>query len=209
MTNPSALTGCDTFGISVVSFFFYFFWIVVSWLTSVESDPKAPFSIATTPMNRGGRYSIPLVNNYIWIFQIYKSTIDYKLPSSCYIIAERFFFILSFFVLYILPFGLVHGLVRCTHWMQVFTRSGGGGMWQSQIGNRTGDVNDVMPGSDGLRILEFKKKTVKWDSSLEKGSWFSELAEARPVVCSGSDGKVRIERNSLSLSLFMSKNLKL
>ena len=40
-----------------------------------------------------------------------------------------------------------------------------------------------MPGSDGLRTLEFKKKTVSWYSRLDGGSWFSELAEARPVVC--------------------------
>ena len=29
--------------------------------TIVEGDPKAPFSIATTPRCRGGRYSIPLI----------------------------------------------------------------------------------------------------------------------------------------------------
>ena len=69
----------------------------------------------------------------------------------------------------------------------------------------TGDVNDVMPGSDGLRILEFEK-TVRWDSRLEEGSQFSELSEARQVVYGGvphvvgSDGKVRIERNCVSLS---------
>ena len=48
---------------------------------------------------------------------------------------------------------------------------------------------------------------VSWDLTLEEGSWFSELAEARPVVCGGvphvveSEGKVSIERNSVSLSL--------
>ena len=34
-------------------------------LTIVEGDPKAPFSIATTPRCRGGRYSIP------WIAPLY------------------------------------------------------------------------------------------------------------------------------------------
>ena len=29
--------------------------------TLVEGDPKAPFSIATTPRCRGGRYSIPRI----------------------------------------------------------------------------------------------------------------------------------------------------
>ena len=69
-----------------------------------------------------------------------------------------------------------------------------------------------MPGSYGLRILEFEKNR-SWDLGLNEASRFSELAEARPVVCSrvphvvGSDGKDRIERNCLSL--FMSKNFKL
>ena len=59
------------------------------------------------------------------------------------------------------------------------------------------------------------KKTVSWNLSLDEASRFSELAEARPVVCGavshvvGSDGKVRIERNCVSLSVLMSKNLKL
>ena len=34
-------------------------------VTVVEGDPKAPFSIATTPRCRGGRYSIP------WIAPLY------------------------------------------------------------------------------------------------------------------------------------------
>ena len=33
--------------------------------TIVEGDPKAPFSIATTPMSRGGRYCFP------WIAPLY------------------------------------------------------------------------------------------------------------------------------------------
>ena len=37
----------------------------VKLATIVESDPKAPFSIATTPRCRGGRYSIP------WIAPLY------------------------------------------------------------------------------------------------------------------------------------------
>ena len=34
---------------------------------------------------------------------------------------------------------------------------------KKQIENMTGDVNDVLPGSDGLRIFGFKKKTVSCD----------------------------------------------
>ena len=33
----------------------------VKLATIVEGDPKAPFSIATTPWCRGGRYSIPRI----------------------------------------------------------------------------------------------------------------------------------------------------
>ena len=33
--------------------------VKVKLATIVEGNPKAPFSIATTPMCRGGRYSIP------------------------------------------------------------------------------------------------------------------------------------------------------
>ena len=34
--------------------------MLVSWLTVVEDNSKAPFSIATTPKYRRGRYSFPL-----------------------------------------------------------------------------------------------------------------------------------------------------
>ena len=45
----------------------------------------------------------------------------------------------------------------------------------------TGDVNDVMPGSDGLGFLGIMKKAVSWDLNLDRASGFSELGEARPV----------------------------
>ena len=75
-------------------------------------------------------------------------------------------------------------------------------------------MNDVMLGSDGLRILEFEKKTFSWDLTLEEESEFSELTEARPVVCGwvphvvGSDGEWQHSKK-LYLSLLMSENLKL
>ena len=40
--------------------------------TIVEGDPKAPFSIATSPRCRGGRYSIP------WIAPLYPWTVPYN-----------------------------------------------------------------------------------------------------------------------------------
>ena len=82
------------------------------------------------------------------------------------------------------------------------------------MGNKTRDVNDVTPGGDEQGILGFEKKAVSWDSSLEERSRFSELAEARPVVCGGgaARGGVRWKnqhRKKLCLSLLMSKKLKL
>ena len=38
---------------------------IVNWLTGVKGDPKAPFSIATTPKCKGGRKSFP------WIAPLY------------------------------------------------------------------------------------------------------------------------------------------
>ena len=38
----------------------------------VEVDPKAPFSIATTPRSKGGRYSIP------WIAPLYPWSLPYN-----------------------------------------------------------------------------------------------------------------------------------
>ena len=35
--------------------------VIKSCLPLVEGDPKAPFSIATTPKCRGGRYSNPMI----------------------------------------------------------------------------------------------------------------------------------------------------
>ena len=46
----------------------------------------------------------------------------------------------------------------------------------------TGDVNDVMPRSDGLRILgDCWKKAISWDLRLDKASWFLDLGDASPV----------------------------
>ena len=43
----------------------------------------------------------------------------------------------------------------------------------------------LMPGSDGLRILEFVKNS-ELRLGLDEESRFSKLAEARPVVCGGA-----------------------
>ena len=78
----------------------------------------------------------------------------------------RIFFILSFFVGYILSFGLVRlRTIRLSaqvaaHIKRRCSRSRGEDVKitdviikKNRIGNKTGDVNDVMPGSDGQRIL--------------------------------------------------------
>ena len=67
---------------------------------------------------------------------------------------------------------------------------------------------------EALRILEFEKKKESWDLGLDKASWFSELAEVRPVgstkcaTCGGVKWKSQHSKK-LCLSLLMSKNLKL
>ena len=72
-------------------------------------------------------------------------------------------------------------------------------------------MNDVMPGSDGLRILgDFWKKAVSWDSNLGEASWFSSLGEARPVgstrcaVRSGVRWNSQHSKNCGPLSLSLS-----
>ena len=44
----------------------------VKLMTSVEGDPKAPFSIATTPRSKGGRYTFP------WIAPLYPWLLPYN-----------------------------------------------------------------------------------------------------------------------------------
>ena len=44
-----------------VCVYIYIYIYKVKLATIVEGDPKAPFSIATTPRRRGGRYSIPRI----------------------------------------------------------------------------------------------------------------------------------------------------
>ena len=43
--------------------------------TVVKGDPKASFSIATTPRSRGGRYSFP------WIAALYSWNVPYNAKS--------------------------------------------------------------------------------------------------------------------------------
>ena len=75
---------------------------------------------------------------------------------------------------------------------------------------------------EALKILEFEKKNSwdlnsereSWDLGLDEASRFSELAEARPVVCGGGAARGGLRwksrhRNKLCLSLLMSKNHRL
>ena len=50
--------------------------IKVKLVTVVEGDPKAPFSIATTPRCRGGHYSFP------WIGPLYPWSLPYNAELS-------------------------------------------------------------------------------------------------------------------------------
>ena len=118
---------------------------------------------------------------------------QFALRNNCYIIAEGFFFILSFLVGYFLSFGLVrlrtiwliaqvgaHIECRCS-------RSCGEDVKITDFiiktpdRNETGDVNDVMPGSDGLRILgDFWKKNRELRFEPRR-SELTFLTWARPV----------------------------
>ena len=130
--------------------------------------------------------------------------------------------------MYILPFGLVrsrtfhlvHGLVRCTHWVQVFRRPWGG-CDNQRCHNKTPRLEMkpwtwIMSCPEALRILEFEKRTVSWDSSLEEGSRFlvsprRDLLES--TKCAAHGGVRWKSQHSkkvcVSLSLLVSKNLKL
>ena len=88
----------------------------------------------------------------------------------CYIIAELVFFILSFFVCYILSFGLV--MLRTirlsaqtgTHIERRYSRSRAENVTNTDVIIKYPDrkcdwgANDVMPGSDGLGFLVILKK---------------------------------------------------
>ena len=106
----------------------------------------------------------------------------------CYIIAEGFFFILSFFVGYILSFCLVRlGTVRISaragaHIECMCSRLRAKDVTITNVIIKTPDrkwdwgVCDVMPGSDGLRILMIfeKKQWVeiwRWTKRVEIRTW--------------------------------------
>ena len=103
------------------------------------------------------------------------------------------FFILSFFVGYILSFGLVR---LKTIWLSAragahiqcrWSRSHAEDVTIIDVIIKTQDrkydwgANDVMPGNDELRILVFFEKAVSWDLTLGEASWDLKLDEASPV----------------------------
>ena len=48
--------------------------LIYKWVTVVEGDLKAPFSIAITPSCKGGHYSIP------WIAPLYPYKAEHQVP---------------------------------------------------------------------------------------------------------------------------------
>ena len=59
------------------------------WATIVEGNPKAPFSIATTPRCRGGRYSFPgllyfTLDPYLIMLSVKQGGIKYHFLSLWY-----------------------------------------------------------------------------------------------------------------------------
>ena len=93
------------------------------------------------------------------------------------------FFILSFFIGYILSFGLVRlRTIQLSARAGVHTRGGYNNHRCHNIktpdGKSDWGVDDVMPGSDGLGILVIFEKAVSWDSKLGEASWDLSLGEA-------------------------------
>ena len=103
---------------------------------------------------------------------------------------RRIFFILSFFIGYILSFGLVRlrTIQLSAHAGAHIECSSCSHAEDVTIANviiKTPDrkcdwgVNDVIPRSEGLRILVIFEKAVSWDLSLGEASWDLKLGEAR------------------------------
>ena len=112
----------------------------------------------------------------------------------------------------------MHGLVRSTHWVQVFTRARGG-----CDNHRCHNKNPrwkIGPGTWMTSCPEAEdygiwKKTVSWDLNSERVSWDSSLEEGSRFLVSprrdqlGSTKHAARLLKKLHLSLLMSKNLKL
>ena len=107
----------------------------------------------------------------------------------CYIIAEGFFFILSFFVGYILSFGLVR-LWSVRLLVQVFTHGGCDNHKchnkKTQIGNRAWVWITSFPEAMGWEFWWILKKAVSWDLKLGVASPVCGLRDARAFVGSVS-----------------------
>ena len=84
--------------------------------------------------------------------------------------------------------------------------------------NGTGDVNDVMPGSDGLRILGFEKKTVEFWTETNRVDFWTWVRSVHLGIVGCACALVGSESwwcmnsqhsKKLCLSLVMSENIKL
>ena len=125
----------------------------------------------------------------------------------------------------------MHGLVKCTHWVQVFTHTRWGcdnhRCHNNPPPDRKCDWGCEWRHARKRWAEDFgiwkKTKTVSWDLDLDEASWFSELAKARSVwvdelpahwlsqwvqswQCTNSQHSKKL---CVSLSLLMSENLKL
>ena len=114
----------------------------------------------------------------------------------------------------------MHGLVRCTHWVHVFTRVQGR-CDNHRCHNKTpdrkwdGDVNDETPGSDGLRISEFEKKQhseLRFDARGRKSIFGARRGQTSSLRRGAARDGLRWksqDRKKFWLCLLMWKNLKL
>ena len=94
-TNQLLLSNNNTFIYTQLNSFKYCYltliilWNKVKLATIVEGNPKAPFSIATTPMCRGGRYSFPgllyfTLDPYLIMLSVKQGGIKYHFLSLWY-----------------------------------------------------------------------------------------------------------------------------
>ena len=144
------------------------------------------------------------MNRIIYIKKKQKNNTKYTFcVNKCNIIAEGFSFIyLVFGLVRLRSSGLVYGLVRCTHWAQVFTRTRGG-CDNQRCHNKT-PREEMRPGTwmtsclEALGIWGIRKKAVSLDSIPEDGRrflvspWRDQLVSTKCAVC----GEVQMEKSA-------------
>ena len=121
----------------------------VKFATSVEGDPKAPFSIATAPRYRGGRYSIP------WIAPLY----SWSLPYNARRHKVPFFNSLVW-----LDLGLNPGLLE--HWQTLYSLGQWSG-WHTKLKGNMAPTKELWNTEKDLKLIQEGKR--KWSMIKDVG----------------------------------------